>query len=136
MQLQDTAAAAAISRSAQLRKRKREPKLLRCQTILNAAHQAKPVNPAASKQRNLRGVAHKVNGKPKQQALVVRQANNAVDTSNTDLDMWDGQESGAAAGKTRKGLFTPGHFLSFLVGWILIGIGIGIGLDYEVPSNQ
>lgn len=95
---QDSAAAAAISRSSQLRKRKREPKPLRCQTILNAAHQAKPVNPAASRQKKLRGLPSKAS-QPKQQA-VVRHAHNAVDTSEPALDLWDGQE--AKPGKTRR----------------------------------
>ena len=88
-----------MTRSAQLRKRKREPRLLRCQTILNAAHQAKPVNPAASRQKKLRGLATKA-GQPKQQQAVVRHADNAVDTSAPALDLWDGQE--AAPKKTRR----------------------------------
>lgn len=86
-----------------MRKRKREPKLLRCQTILNSAHQAKPVNPAASRQKKLRGLPTK-GATPKQQAgAVVRRTDNAVDTSKPDLDLWDGKE--AAPRKTRRGGF-------------------------------
>jgi len=97
---QDSATAAALSRSTQVRKRKREPKLLRCQTILNSAHQAKPVNPAASRQKKLRGLPTK-GATPKQQAgAVVRRTDNAVDTSKPDLDLWDGKE--AAPRKTRR----------------------------------
>lgn len=53
--------AAAVEKGAPLSRRKKAPKLLRCQTILNAAHAAKPVNPVASRKK-LRGPAVKSAG--------------------------------------------------------------------------
>ena len=59
LQEQDPAIAAAVEKGASLSKRRKAPKPLRCQTILNAAHQAKPVNASASKKSKLKGPAVK-----------------------------------------------------------------------------
>lgn len=86
MQEQDAAVAAAVTRGTSLtKKRKREPKLLRCQTILSAAHQAKPVNPAASNPKG-KGPAVKAAVKTLSygKSLVKTEGNTA-----TKLDLWE-----------------------------------------------
>ena len=85
-QEQDAAVAAAVDKGIFLSKRKKEPKLLRYQTILNAAHQARPVNARASKKSKLRGPATK---QAKGNGRAMSSNRKQLSESSADLDLWE-----------------------------------------------
>ena len=88
IQGQDAALAAAVTRSGPLSRRKKEKKPLRCQTILAAAHKARPVNQAASRKGKLKGSVVK----PAAKSLTERAVGSTDEGSEkSSLDLWEDQ---------------------------------------------
>lgn len=104
MQEQDAAVAAAVTKGTAVSKRKKEKKPLRCQTILAAAHKARPVNQAASKKSKLKGPAVKVAAKTSASALLNVEDG---DSEKSSLDLWEDRFAPEIAERPSSGEDSP-----------------------------
>ena len=104
MQEQDTGIAAAVEKGTALSKRKKEKRPLRCQTILAAAHKARPVNQAASKKSKLRGPAVKAANKDTKSGLSIAEDEGSEKSS---LDLWEDRIAPNTAERPAAGMSHP-----------------------------
>ena len=101
LQTQDLSTAAAVTKGLPLRKRKREPRLLKCQAIISAANNSRPV-PGAPQRKKLRGPAVKASKAHKQQLARVCNKPDARKQGNDAMDLWGDKMVATAAQPAHK----------------------------------